>query len=81
MYLYYNNLLPSSFDNVFSGMNQIHKFGTSSSYFYRVPFCRTNIILLIQLSFKGRSFFNTLVDEIRNAPSVFLFQSSLKYFI
>ena len=41
MYLYHNNLLPSSFNNLFPCMNQIHKYGTRFSYLYRIPSCRT----------------------------------------
>ena len=42
MYLYYNNLLPSNFDNLFSCMNEIPKYGTRFSI-YRNANCKGNI--------------------------------------
>ena len=80
MYLYHNNLLPSSFENLFSCMNQIHKYGTRFSYLYRIPSCRTNI-REFSATFQAPRYFNTLADEIRDAPSVSLFQSRLKNFL
>ena len=80
MYLYHNNLLPSSFNNLFPCMNQIHKYGTRFSHLYRIPSCRTNIRKVLA-TFQAPRFFNTLADEIRDAPSVSLFQSRLKNFL
>ena len=76
MYLYHNNLLPSSFDSLFSCMNEIHKHGARFSYLYRIPSCQTNI-RKFSATFQALRFFNTLADEIRDAPSVSLFQSRL----
>ena len=80
MYLYHNNLLPSSFDNLFPRMNQIHKYDTRFSHLYHIPFCRTNIRTFSAI-FQAPKFFNTLDGDIRDAPSVSLFQSRLKHFL
>ena len=80
MYLYHNNLLPSSFDNMFPRVNQIHKYDTRFSNLYHIPFCRTNIRKFSAI-FQAPKFFNTLHGDIRDAPSVSLFQSRLKHFL
>ena len=49
-------------------MNQIHKYGTRFSYLYRIQCCRT-IIRKFSATFQAPRFFNTLADEIRDAPS------------
>ena len=79
MYLYHNNLLPSSFDNLFPRMNQIHKYDTPFSHLYHIPFCRTNIRKFSTI-FQAPKFFNTVDGDIHDAPSVSLFQSRLKHF-
>jgi hypothetical protein len=79
MYLYHNNLLPSSFDNLFPRMNQIHKYDTRFSHLYHIPFCRTNIRKFSAI-FQAPKFFNTVDGDIHDAPSVSLFQSRLKHF-
>ena len=43
MYLYHNDALPISFTQIFQTGNQIHRYSTRYSDFYRPHTCRTNI--------------------------------------
>jgi hypothetical protein len=61
-------------------MNQIHKYDTRFSHLHHIYLSVGKISENFQLSFKFRSVFNTLDGDIRDAPSVSLFQSRLKHF-
>ena len=80
MYLYQNNLLPKSFENLFLRTSQVHNYNTRHSDLYHIPFCRTNI-RKFSVSYQAPKFFNTLSYDVRNASSVSLFQSKLKKYL
>ena len=82
MYLFQNNLLPRPFGNLILRTNQGHNYNTRSSnqnLFY-VPFCRTSLRQFC-VHYQGRSFFNTLNSDIRNASSVSQFKTFLKKYL
>jgi hypothetical protein len=74
MYLYQNKLLPQSFDNLFLRTNQVHKYDTCNSNLYHIPFCRTKI-RQFSVTYQAPNFFNSLSQNIRDASSVYCFQS------
>jgi hypothetical protein len=77
MYSYQNDLLPSSFNDYFIEVNQVHHYNTRSSNNIYVPFCKTNI-RQFSASFQGPKLFNMLSSDMRNAYSLRSFQIKLK---
>ncbi len=80
MYLYQKDLLPKSFNNLFSRTIQIHNYNTRSSNLYYLPFCRTNI-RKFSVNYQAPKFFNTLDCDVRDIASVSLFQIKLKNYL
>ena len=80
MYSYDNNLLPPSFSNVILHTNQIHGYNTRSSNRFCIPFCRTNM-RKFSVFYQGPVFFNKFNYDIRNATSLYSFQSNLKKYL
>ena len=73
MYLYHNDALPISFTQIFQTGNQIHQYSTRYSDFYRPHTCRTNI-KKISILFQGPRIWNSLPNDIKNAPSFSIFK-------
>ena len=76
MYSYNNNLLPPSFSNFFLRTNQAHNYDTRGSNRFYIPFCRKFSII-----YQGPVFFNKLCSDIRNAHSLYSFQSKIKTYL
>ena len=70
MYLYQNKLRT----------NQVHKYDTRNSNLYHIPFCRTKI-RQFSVTYQAPKFFNSLSQNIRDASSVYCFQSKLKNYL
>ena len=80
MYLYHNDALPISFTQIFQTVNQIHQYSTRYSDFYRPHTCRTNI-KKISILFQGPRIWNSLPNDIKNAPSLSIFKRVIKPFL
>ena len=80
MYLYHNDALPISFTQIFQTGNQIHRYSTRYSDFYRPHICRTNIKKFSVL-FQGPRIWNSLPNDIKNAPSFSIFKRMIKPFL
>ena len=76
MFLYINNRLPRNFDNL---VKQVHGYGLRRAELLYVPLCRTKL-RQFSVSYQGSSFFNTLSNDIRNAPTLQQFQFKLRNF-
>ena len=76
MYSYQNGLLPSSFNDYFINVNQVHHYNTRSSSNIYTRFCETNI-RQFSVSFQGPKFFNTLSSDMRITYSLRSFQNKL----
>lgn len=64
MYLYHNDALPISFTQIFQTGNQIHRYSTRYSDYYRPRTCRTNI-KQFSILFQGpRISWNSLPSDI-----------------
>ena len=68
MYLYHSDALPISFTQIFQTGNQIHRYSTRYSDFFRPHTSRTNINKILIL-FQGPRIWNLLPNDIKNAPS------------
>ena len=80
MYLYHNDTLPISLTHIFQTGNQIHQYSTRYSDFYRPHTCRTNIKKFLIL-FQGPRIWNSLLFDIKNAPSFSIFKCVIKPFL
>ena len=79
MHLYHNDALPISFTQIFQTGNQIHQYSTYSD-FYWPPTCRTNI-KKFSILFQGPRIWNSLPDNIKNAPCFSIFKRVIKPFL
>ena len=73
---YHNSLLPSSFYELYSKTNEIHKYNTRQAQEYRTPFCRTNI-RLNNILFKGFLILNSLPSNIKSSKTIITFKNKL----
>ena len=80
MYLYHNDALPISFTQIFQTGNQINRYSTRYSDFYRPHICRTNI-KEFSILFQGPRIWNSLPNDIKNAPSFSIFKRMIKPFL
>ena len=80
MYLYHNDALPISFTQIFQTGNQIHQYSTRYSDFYRPHTCRTNI-KNFSILFQGPRIWNSLPNDIKNAPCFSIFKRVIKPFL
>ena len=80
MYLYHNDALPIAFNQIFQTGNQIHQYSTRYSDFYRPHTCRTNI-KKFSILFQGPRIWNSLPNDIKNAPSFSIFKRVIKPFL
>ena len=81
MYLYHHDALPSiAFTQIFQTGNQIHQCSTRYSDFYRPHTCRTNI-KKISILFQGPRIWNSLPNNIKNAPTFNIFKRVIKPFL
>ena len=80
MYLYHNDALPIAFTQIFQTGNQIHQYSTRYSDFYRPHTCRTNI-KKFSILFQGPRIWNSLPNDIKNAPSFSIFKRVIKPFL
>ena len=71
---YNSNLLPSSFSNFL-----VQSLNTRGSNRFYIPFCRTNIEKFY-IIYQGTVFLQKLSSDIRNALSLYSFQSKIKNF-
>ena len=69
--------LPISFTQIFQTGNQIHQYSTRYSDFYRPHTCRTNI-KKFSILFQGPRRWNSLPNDIKNAPSFSIFKRVIK---
>ena len=77
MYKFKNNSLPQVFDSLFLQNQSLHDYPTRQSDEFHLPLLRT---LLAQKSFifTGPKFWNSLENDIKNAPSLYTFKNKLK---
>ena len=80
MYLYHNDALPISFTQIFQTGNQTHQYSTRYSDFYRPQNCRTNI-KKNSILFRGPRIWNSLLNNIKNAPTFNIFKHVIKPFL
>ena len=80
LYLYHNDALPISFTQIFQTRNQIHQYSTRYSHFYRPHTCRTNI-KKFSILFQGPRIWNSLPNNIKNAPTFNIFKHVIKPFL
>ena len=74
-----HNLVLSSFSRSILRTNRVHGCSTRISNRFCIPFCRTNIRKFSDF-YQGPVFFNKLTAYIRDAPSLYSFQSRVKNF-
>jgi hypothetical protein len=78
MFLYINKRLPRNFDNLVLRVKQVrHAYGLRRAELLYVPLCRTKL-RQFSVSYQGSSFFNTLSNDIRSAPTLQQFQFKLR---
>ena len=77
MYKFKNNSLPQVFDSLFLQNQSLHDYPTRQSDEFHLPLLRT---LLAQKSFifTGPKFWNSLENDIKNAPPLYTFKNKLK---
>ena len=80
MYLYHNDALPISFTQLLQTGNQIHQYSTRYSDFYRPQTCRANIKKNSILS-QGPRIWNSLPNNIKNAPTFNIFKRVIRPFL
>ena len=80
IYLYHNDALPIAFTQVSQTGNQTHQYSTWYSDFYRPHTCRTNI-KKFSILFQGPRIWNSLPNDIKNAPSFSIFKRVIKPFL
>ena len=80
MYPYHNDALPIAFTQIFQTGNQIHQYSTTYSDFYRPHTCRTNINKF-SILFQGPRIWNSLPNNIKNAPAFKMFKRVIKPFL
>ena len=80
MYLYHHDALPIAFTQIFQTGNQIHQYSTRYSDFYRPHTCRTNI-KKFSILFQGPRIWNSLPNNIKNAPTFNIFKRVIKPFL
>ena len=80
MYLYHNDALPISFTQIFQTGNQTHQYSTRYSDFYRPQTCRTNI-KKISIRSQGPRIWNSLPNNIKNAPTFNIFKRVIEPFL
>ena len=80
MYNFTNNSLPQVFDSMFLRNQSVHNYPTRQSDEFHLPLLRT---LLAQNTFifTGPRFWNSLENEIKNAPSLYTYKNKLKHFL
>ena len=80
IYLYHHDALPIAFTQIFQTGNQIHQYSTRYSDFYRPHTCRTNI-KKFSILFQGPRIWNSLPNNIKNAPTFNIFKRVIKPFL
>ena len=80
MYLYHNDALPISLAQIFQTGNQIHQYSTRYSDIYRPHTCRTNF-KKFSILFQGPRIWNSLPNNIINAPTLNIFRRVIKAFL
>ena len=80
MYLYKNDLLPDSFNDVFLLHSDVHSNNTRSKNSFRLSRCRTNV-RKFSLRFQGPKLYNSFSPDVQNAPSFAVFTSKLKIYL
>ena len=80
MYPYHNDALPIAFTQIFQTGNQIHQYSTRYSHFYRPHTCRTNI-KKFSILFQSPRIWNSLPNNIKNAPTFNIFKRVIKPFL
>jgi hypothetical protein len=76
MFSYHNQLLPSSFLNLFITNNEIHDYNTRNASSYRAHACRTNVKQFI-IIFQGPKLWNSLPEFIKSAQTINCFRGLL----
>ena len=77
MFSFHRNLLPRSFNNMFSLNLQAHEYNTRNKYDFRVYYGRTSFSRTI-VKYKGPILWNNLPPEIRQCKSLNTFKNKLK---
>ena len=73
-------MLSFSFTQIFQTGNQTHQYSTRYSDFYRPQTCRTNITK-ISIRSQGPRIWNSLPNNIKNAPTFNIFKRVIKPFL
>ena len=77
MYSYCNNMLPSSFNDLFQTNNAVHEYNTRIAKHLRVRFGKTNFSQSI-VTCKGPLIWNALPDYVKEAKTLNTFKRRLK---
>ena len=80
IFTYEHNLLPSSFNNMFSKSSDIHSYNLGSSNQFRSEFSRTTF-KKFSICCRGPLLFSTLPSSLTSVNSFSLFKSRLKKYI
>ena len=80
MYCYHHKLLPLNFDNYFCQGLSVHSYNTRSSQHYRSHAARTNV-MRFSIKCSGPTFWNTLPQELIQAPILGVFKLKLKRYL
>ena len=78
--LYHNDALPFAFTQIFQTGNHIHQYSTRYFDFYRPHNCRTNI-KKFSILFQGPRIWNSLANNIKNAPTFNILKRVIKPFL
>ena len=77
MYSYFNNLLPSSFDNLFQCNEDLHKYNTRRANNTRSIYGRTALVNSLFLC-QGPTIWNNIPIELQQCKTIQKFKSKLK---
>ena len=80
MFSFYKNLLPQSFDNLFSQNIQVHNYNTRNKFDFRVHYGRTSYSHSV-IRYKGPTLWNNLPLEVRDCKSLNTFKYKLKTYL
>ena len=80
MYNYTYDLLPDIFRSMFMKNRSLHQYPTRHSDEYHLPLLRTSFAQNTFL-YEGPKYWNSLFDNLKNAPSLNTFKKRLKSFL
>ena len=72
--------LPKNFDDMFPRINEIHGYNTRRARDFYLTKCRTKM-RQFSIIYQGPLFYNSLSSDIRDASSLSIFKSKLKFYL